>query len=264
MTSETPSDTQRIESSKAYAPGGIRALLLSLGIGLATTLLMLATEPHMAMVWDEGFTLVRETRVRQWLRAIRDPMGFASQWRPDARDIDPLPGIRKSRAPCASQLDSRSKLLLDPQVLAWFWPFAREEPHGHPPFYALLGLAGDAIAPAWTELCACPTGADPAVQLHRRGHLGLCEEAMGDVARRLGRRSLGFPTEPLRPRPLRGLRRTLGLALGPGGHCIHARRGTSTAYRRGAGGDGGRRRLSASPLAARRRPSFQAGSCQFP
>ena len=30
---------------------------------------------------------------------------------------------------------------LDPAVLAWFWPFAREEPHGHPPFYALLGVS---------------------------------------------------------------------------------------------------------------------------
>ncbi len=36
--------------------------------------------------------------------------------------------------------------------MAWFWPFAREEPHGHPPFYALLGLAGDVIAPSWQDL----------------------------------------------------------------------------------------------------------------
>ena len=37
-------------------------------------------------------------------------------------------------------------------VLAWFWPFAREEPHGHPPFYALLGLVGDVVAPSWRDL----------------------------------------------------------------------------------------------------------------
>ena len=36
--------------------------------------------------------------------------------------------------------------------MAWFWPFAREEPHGHPPFYALLGLVGDVIAPSWQDL----------------------------------------------------------------------------------------------------------------
>ena len=38
------------------------------------------------------------------------------------------------------------------RVLAYFWPFAREEPHGHPPFYALLGLAGDLLAPTWQDL----------------------------------------------------------------------------------------------------------------
>ena len=37
-------------------------------------------------------------------------------------------------------------------MLAWFWPFAREEPHGHPPFYALLGLVGDVLAPSWPTL----------------------------------------------------------------------------------------------------------------
>jgi 4-amino-4-deoxy-L-arabinose transferase-like glycosyltransferase len=34
----------------------------------------------------------------------------------------------------------------------WFWPFAREEPHGHPPFYALVGLAGNVLAPSWQDL----------------------------------------------------------------------------------------------------------------
>ena len=57
-----------------------------------------------------------------------------------------------TRRPARDQLDSRSKLLFDRDVLAWFWPFAREEPHGHPPFYALLGLAGDVLAPSWQEL----------------------------------------------------------------------------------------------------------------
>ena len=54
--------------------------------------------------------------------------------------------------PRREQIDSRSKLLYDRDVLAWFWPFAREEPHGHPPFYALLGLLGDLVAPSWQEL----------------------------------------------------------------------------------------------------------------
>ncbi len=50
------------------------------------------------------------------------------------------------------QIDTRRKLLSDPQVLSWFWPFVREEPHGHPSFYALLGLMGDFVTPSWREL----------------------------------------------------------------------------------------------------------------
>jgi 4-amino-4-deoxy-L-arabinose transferase-like glycosyltransferase len=54
--------------------------------------------------------------------------------------------------PTAAQLDSRAKLLFDRDVLAWFWPFAREEPHGHPPFYCEIGLVGDILAPSWPVL----------------------------------------------------------------------------------------------------------------
>jgi hypothetical protein len=55
-------------------------------------------------------------------------------------------------------MDTRGELLFDRDVLAWFWPFAREEPHGHPPFYALLGLAGDVLAPSWRELARARLG----------------------------------------------------------------------------------------------------------
>jgi 4-amino-4-deoxy-L-arabinose transferase-like glycosyltransferase len=54
--------------------------------------------------------------------------------------------------PRPEQIDSRLKLLFDTRVLAYFWPFAREEPHGHPPFYAILGLLGDVLFPSWREL----------------------------------------------------------------------------------------------------------------
>ena len=40
----------------------------------------------------------------------------------------------------------------------WFWPFAREEPHGHPSFYALLGLLGDFVCPSWSELARARIG----------------------------------------------------------------------------------------------------------
>jgi hypothetical protein len=130
----------------------VATFLIGLGVSLVTAVLMLATEPHMAIGWDEGYTLGREARLRDWFRGLRDPVRFAAQWRPLPRDQEMVQEADKTPAPTRNQLDSRSKLLFDRQVLDWFWPFAREEPHGHPPFYALLGLAGDVLAPSWQVL----------------------------------------------------------------------------------------------------------------
>jgi hypothetical protein len=127
----------------------IPPLVTGVAVGLATAVLMLATEPSLVIVWDEGYTLGREARLRDWFRALADPRGFAARWRPPTEELvqqDHVP------PPPASRLDSRSELLTDPDVLAWFWPFAREEPHGHPPFYALLGLVGDLVVPSWQDL----------------------------------------------------------------------------------------------------------------
>jgi 4-amino-4-deoxy-L-arabinose transferase-like glycosyltransferase len=129
----------------------VEALLIGFGISLATAVLMLATEPSMAIGWDEGYTLGREARLRDWFSGLRDPVRFADRWSPLPRDRE-LVQADKTPPPRRNQLDSRSKLLFDSEVLDWFWPFAREEPHGHPPFYALLGLAGDIMAPSWQVL----------------------------------------------------------------------------------------------------------------
>jgi 4-amino-4-deoxy-L-arabinose transferase-like glycosyltransferase len=121
-------------------------------VALATAILMLATEPFLAIGWDEGYTLGREARLREWFRGLADPPAFAKQWHPVAHQYD-LVQWDESPPPSRGQLDTRAKLLFDPAVLAWFWPFARKEPHGHPPFYALLGLAGDLLAPtSWQDL----------------------------------------------------------------------------------------------------------------
>jgi 4-amino-4-deoxy-L-arabinose transferase-like glycosyltransferase len=127
------------------------ALLISLGVSLATMLLMVATEPRMAIGWDEGYTLGREQRLREWFRGLRDPAEFAAQWRPLSPDEE-LVQPSATPLPRSAQLDTRRKLLFDRDVLAWFWPFAREEPDGHPPFYALVGLSGDLLAPSWQDL----------------------------------------------------------------------------------------------------------------
>ena len=130
----------------------VEALLVVLGVSLGTALLMLATEPGLAIGWDEGYTLGREERLRDWLRGLGDPARFAAEWRPRPLDEELLQKQGGLSPPRREQLDRRSKLLFDRDVLAWFWPFAREEPHGHPPFYAILGLLGDALAPSWQEL----------------------------------------------------------------------------------------------------------------
>jgi hypothetical protein len=110
--------------------------------------LLVLTEPSLAIVWDEGYTLGREARVRAWFRAIRDPAAFAEHWQPPLEDLVPPNRIPPPRP---EQLDTRAELL-SPAVLDWFWPFAREEPDGHPPVYALVGLLGDLVAPGWEPL----------------------------------------------------------------------------------------------------------------
>ena len=67
-----------------------------------------------------------------------------------------------------------------PRALAWFWPFAREEPHGHPPFYAIVGLLGDVFVPSWDLLPASPVRTDPGVQP------GRAEPCSASLARRWG------------------------------------------------------------------------------
>jgi hypothetical protein len=118
-------------------------------VALATLALMLATEPKLAIVWDEGYTLGRENRIRLWFQALNDPARFADAWVPP-RPFEELVQ-QDSPPPRADQINTRAKLFA-PAVLGWFWPFAREEPHGHPPFYALVGLIGDAVVPTWADL----------------------------------------------------------------------------------------------------------------
>ncbi len=133
---------------------------------------MLATEPPMAIGWDEGYTLGREERLRDWFRALRDPARFAAELAARGRSTTSSSSRRAGRPPPGrDQLDSRSKLLFDRDVSAWFWPFAREEPHGHPPFYALARLDGRCPGPVLAGAAASATGADPALQPRRRGDL---------------------------------------------------------------------------------------------
>ncbi|MDX2038975.1 MAG: glycosyltransferase family 39 protein [Isosphaeraceae bacterium] len=120
------------------------------GVVASALALMLATEPKLAIVWDEGFTLGREERIRLWIRALRDPVAFAAAWKPPTLELV-QPDSVPLTPPRPDQVDTRAELF-EPRTLAYFWPFAREEPHGHPPFYAILGLLGDVVVPSWAEL----------------------------------------------------------------------------------------------------------------
>ena len=137
--SEIPSDPRR----KPWA-----TRIAGIVVALATLALMIATEPRLAIVWDEGYTLGREQRIRWWYQALRDPPAFASTWIPP-----PLELVQPDRvtALTRSEVDTRTKLF-SKRALDWFWPFAREEPHGHPPFYAIVGMIGDLLTPSWQVL----------------------------------------------------------------------------------------------------------------
>ncbi len=117
--------------------------------------IMVLTEPSLVIVWDEGYSLGREARVRTWFRALADPAAFARGWEPPYEDLVPP---NRFRAPRPDELDTRGELLFNPVVLDWFWPFAREEPDGHPPVYALVGLAGDLVVPSWEPLARARLG----------------------------------------------------------------------------------------------------------
>ena len=167
----------------------VQTLLVSLGVGLATTCLMLATEPSMAIGWDEGYTLGREARLREWFGGLVDPSRFAAAWQPLPLDRDLVQ--RDQTPPGRNQVGSRWNLLTNRNVLEWFWPFAREEPHGHPPFYALIGLAGDVWPhrgksyrePDWGRSCSSAS---------RRGWYMVSFVRDGASGRRRWRRVHGF------------------------------------------------------------------------
>ncbi|WP_165066226.1 ArnT family glycosyltransferase [Paludisphaera rhizosphaerae] len=114
--------------------------ILGLLIASATLVLLIATLNDYGMAWDEGFTVEREERLREWFAKV----GGAGS------------SVRHARAMSLSKLESRGSYLAKAgasasspwsrESLRFYWPFAREEPNGHPPLYALLGLAGWAVS----------------------------------------------------------------------------------------------------------------------
>ena len=149
-------------------------------VTLTTLVAMVATEPKLAIVWDEGYTLGREARIRLWFAAVRDPAAFASQWVPPAPQSE-LVQQDKILPPRRDEIDTLGKLV-SPRALAWFWPFAREEPHGHPPFYAIVGLLGDIFVPQWDVLPRARFGPMLAFSLTAGALFGFVAKRWGTAA----------------------------------------------------------------------------------
>ena len=90
-----------LDRKKSSRVGGIL-------VAVATFMMMLATEPALAIVWDEGWVLIRLERIRAWGRAFADPAATALKWRPERV----APAVEDSvRPPRASEIDTRAKLV---------------------------------------------------------------------------------------------------------------------------------------------------------
>ncbi len=96
--------------------------LIAATIFVGTLTALLATSRDIAMAFDEGFTVDREITLAEW---------FDGLWHP-------APGWTRSD-------------YFRPEVLEECWRFSRKEPDGHPPFYALLGLAGWWASRGWAD-----------------------------------------------------------------------------------------------------------------
>jgi len=86
-----------------------RQRVLTCAVLLLIAVPLLGTLEGPGMAWDEGYTVERARKVRSWFAAVL-------------------------RQPSGRYFEARS--------IETYWPFAREEPDGHPPAYALLALAG--------------------------------------------------------------------------------------------------------------------------
>lgn len=132
-------------SGRALRARGIDASLAAFLV-LGALVLLTATLRDYGMAWDEGFTVEREERLLEWFsRVVGDPSPSDRAWAPRMSKLEPRSEyLRRAGQDAASPWSRES--------LRFYWPFAREEPNGHPPFYALLGLAGWAVTSHFLEM----------------------------------------------------------------------------------------------------------------
>lgn len=110
---------------------------------------LLTTSAQFGMAWDEGYTIRRDRLLDRWFGRVFTPSN------PDER-----------------------RWAFEKSELDRSWPFSREEPHGHPPFYALIGLAGWRLGHRWLAPLAA----------YRLGPMILAAATAGVIAHHLSRR----------------------------------------------------------------------------
>ncbi len=129
--------------------GGFVDAMIAAAIAAAVLSTLVATSRDYAMAFDEAFTIDRDVTLADWFAGV----------------IRPAPG--RNRAD-----------YFRPAVLEQSWRFSRKEPDGHPPFYALLGVAGWWLVRGWL---------DP-LTAYRFGPMALTAATSGVIYRFLGRR----------------------------------------------------------------------------
>jgi hypothetical protein len=97
-------------------PRSLTDRLIAAAVAASALALLLGTAADFGMAWDEGHTVRRERALSIWFAKFEAP-----------------PGHTRAEMFGEHELDR-------------YWRFSREEPDGHPPFYALLGLAGWVLA----------------------------------------------------------------------------------------------------------------------
>jgi Dolichyl-phosphate-mannose-protein mannosyltransferase len=105
-------------------PRSARLVDASIAILIAAAVLsaLVGTSRDYAMAFDEGFTIDRDMTLADWFAGLARP----------------APGLTRSD-------------YFHPAALEQFWRFSRKEPDGHPPFYALLGVAGWWLVRGWLD-----------------------------------------------------------------------------------------------------------------
>ena len=218
------------ERRRAWSRNALDALIAFLIAG-GVLAVLLSTNRDYAMVFDEAFTVDREMTLAQWFAGVSDPPQ----------------GSRRADFFSRESLES-------------YWRFSRKEPDGHPPFYALLGLAGYWLSRGWL---------DPLTS-YRCGPMALTAATSGLIylflARRRGRLAgltggprLGARAPDFRARPLRSLRHAGHVPLDPGTNRLSQESAIGPLDRRVRRPPGARGRHEVDRLVRGRSPNLLVG-----